>query len=343
LTASMAIDRETQTPMESEPSWVLEARGVSVGYPTGNGLGVVVHDVDLSIARGESTALIGESGSGKTTLARALIGLLPSGARTLSGSVIFHRPSGVSLDLAHSPREEIRRLRWHEIAYVPQASASSFNPLLSVEDHFLETAAAHGMADRTAREKASELLRAVRLEPVRILRSFPHELSGGTAQRAFIALSLLFDPSLLVLDEPTTGLDMITQRSVVETLQNLRSRVSSSFLVVTHDLLLATELGERVFTRYAGRIVEHWQPALHATPNHPYTRALLDALPRTGEATEPVPIPGSPANPRSLPPGCPFHPRCSAVIGICAAGEPPLLRLTQDGAVACHLYDTGND
>lgn len=322
---------------------VLEASRLSVGYHIGHTSRVVVHEADLDIRRGEVTALIGESGSGKTTVARTLIGLRPPGAFVAGGSVWF-RSETDQFDLLGASQSVLRRLRWQELAYVPQGAASSFNPLLTIGEHFEETARSHGATRESARERAYDLLRMVRLEPRRILGSHPHELSGGTAQRAFIALALLLHPSVVVLDEPTTGLDLITQRSVVETLMELRTGISAALLLVTHDLQLATELGAEVVTMYAGRVVEKWTPRESSRPNHPYTTALLNSLPIPGRpGSAPKSIPGRPANPAEEIIGCSFNSRCGSAMDVCASGEHPTLKEWGTGSVACYLYGEIND
>lgn len=337
------LDHNQPTADDHPMPVILTASGLSVGYNTPNGPSVVVHDVDLNLHKGKVTTLIGESGSGKTTVARALIALLPRGAFVSSGSIGFQAASGTDHQLVGASSESIRHLRWNEMAYIPQAAASSFNPLLTVAQHFEETADSHGFKWRDHLDRASDLLRTVRVDPGRILNSYPHELSGGTAQRAFIALALFLDPSIIVLDEPTTGLDVITQRSVVETLKDLQQRLESAFLLVTHDLSLAIEMGGEVNTMYAGRIVERWQPESQSEPQHPYTTALLHAAPTTQHDITPKEIPGRPANPARPPAGCAFHPRCSRAYEACDSGAPPSLISIGRSQVACHLFDGEQD
>lgn len=321
---------------------VLSASGLSVGYRTGSGAALAVTDIDLDLRRGEFTALIGESGSGKTTVARTMLGLLPHGGYVAEGSVEFRLANGSTVDLLAATSQQVREVRWTRVAYVPQAASGSFNPLLTIEEHFEETVNAHGFAWKESRGRAVELLQMVRLEPNRVLPCYPHQLSGGSAQRAFIALSLILNPDVVVLDEPTTGLDVITQRSVVETLKELRGRLSSAFLVVTHDLHLAVELGAQVVTMYAGRIVENWVPS--QPPQHPYTKALLAAIPDVRDPQAlPKGIPGRPATLGQVAEGCGFAARCSYAMEACHRGDHPQLESKQHGLVACHLYARSGD
>ncbi|GHD21251.1 ABC transporter ATP-binding protein [Nocardiopsis kunsanensis] len=329
---------------------LLSVRGVDVGYRTGRRTQLTaVHDATFDLYPGQSMALVGESGCGKTTLGLGLLRLLPRTGTVSAGNILFRRKSGDVVDLRNLAEQDLRRFRWNEAAMVFQGAMNAFNPVLRVEEHFLDTFRAHEHRARRRRElleHSAELLSMVRLEPARVLPSYPHELSGGMRQRALIALALALRPQLLILDEPTTALDVLTQRSVVEQLTELRERLRFAMVFITHDLGLAAELADRVGTMYAGRLVETGttRDVFHR-PRHPYTSALIGSVPPvTGDLTVPEPLTGGPPGIGALPPGCSFAPRCPRGIDECTTTRPELriLRARDEGlshAAACLRAD----
>lgn len=337
VAASMPNAHRSAAPEGTSVPAVLEIVDLSVMYGNGGSAVFAVRGVSLSVHSGRVTALIGESGSGKTTIVRAALDLLPSTARIVSGNV-YLRTGGEDTDLTSLRGEAQRRKRWSDIAYVPQAAASSLNPLLTVREHFVETAAAHGMTERDAIDRAERSLAGVRLDSDRILAAYPHELSGGTRQRVMVAMSLLLEPAVIVLDEPTTGLDLITQRAILEILSELKTDRATGFLLVSHDLMVAEALADRLITLYAGRVVEDTALTSDWSPKHPYTQGLVAAIPDPLGRNSARPIGGQPPDARALPSGCPFHPRCPQAMEICRHGEPPTLRLAEASVVACHLF-----
>jgi len=297
-----------------------------------------VRGVSFDVHPGESLALIGESGCGKTTLGLALLRLLPASASAPSGEVFYRRRDGEVVDLLTLGREELRRFRWSEAAMVFQGSMNSLNPLLPVRDQMRDTVLAHRrMPAAEIRRLAEDVLRKVRLDPARVLAAYPHELSGGMKQRVLIAMSLLLDPQVLVLDEPTTALDIRTQRAIVDVLRELRERHGFAMIFVSHDLPLAAELADRVATMYAGRIIELGSVRdIFYRPRHPYTVGLLDAVPPiAGDLLALVSIPGGPPSLLDLPPGCPFRARCAHARDDCAAVEPGLASAGVAHQAAC--------
>jgi peptide/nickel transport system ATP-binding protein len=302
-----------------------------------------VRGVTFDVRPGESVALIGESGSGKSTMGLALLGLLVRSARVARGSARFRTKAGDTLDLFALGKEQMRRFRWQECAMVFQSALNALNPVLRVQDHFRDTARAHGQReDGKTRDRASELLRMVQLDPDRVLPAFPHELSGGMRQRVSIALSLLLEPQLIILDEPTTALDILTQRMIIDVIRSLRQRLQFTMLFISHDLSLAAELADRVATMYAGQIVEIGpvREVFYAT-KHPYTVGLLNAVPPIAgeEFTQLAAVPGSPPNLLAIPAGCAFHPRCPLATEICKTQVPPLKSVGPDHAAACFHHD----
>lgn len=322
---------------------ILSVKDLVVEYRVQAGVVKAVRGVSFDLNHGESLALIGESGCGKTTLGMGLLRLLPKPARIVEGQISFQRRDGTMIQLLDLPADELRHFRWRECAMVFQGALNSLNPVIRVRDHVFDTVRAHRqMSRREVMERAAQLLRMVRLDPDRVLAAYPHELSGGMRQRVLIALSLLLDPELLILDEPTTALDILTQRAIIDVLRELRQQLGFSMLFISHDLGIAAELADRVATMYAGRIIEQGDVReIFHHPRHPYTVALLNSVtPVKGDLVELQAIPGAPPSLFALPTGCPFHPRCPWMReGPCLEREPPLAGI--DGGahdVACHHW-----
>jgi peptide/nickel transport system ATP-binding protein len=336
---------------ETERDTILSVRDLEVGYSTERGRVRAVRRVSFDLKNDESLALIGESGSGKTTLGLALVRLLPQSGSVTNGEILFYTAEGGELDLAKLGDEELRRFRWRECAMVFQSALNALNPVIRVRDHFSDTAKAHretngNVTGSDIAERAAECLRLVQLDPERVLRSYPHELSGGMRQRVMIALGLLLNPRVLILDEPTTALDVLTQRAIIEVLRSLRDEFHFAMIFVSHDLSLAAELADRVATTYAGRIVELGDvDQIFYHPRHPYTVGLLTAAPTlAGEHRDLSSIPGSPPDLIALPTGCKFHPRCPYATEKCREEDPPLLDVAPGQAAACwHWEKVGAD
>ncbi|MDA8120104.1 MAG: ABC transporter ATP-binding protein [Gammaproteobacteria bacterium] len=294
-------------------------------------------NVSFDVMPGRALALIGESGSGKSTLGSALTRLLPRTAEITSGSITFNGKEG-RVQLLDLSSEELRRFRWRDCAVVSQMAMNAFNPVMTIQDHFEDTAAAHGLRDKAKiHDKAYELMETVHLDAKRVLPSYPHQLSGGMRQRVLIALSLLLSPELVILDEPTTALDALSQRAIIKLLRRLRQQLGLTMIFISHDLSLAAELADDVATMYAGQIVEYTDVfSLFDKPKHPYSVGLIGAIPDlSADGASLVSIPGSPPDLVSLPSGCRFHPRCPLSDDKCER-ELPLLVETEPGQkVAC--------
>jgi peptide/nickel transport system ATP-binding protein len=342
-TEAVAARNAVRGTAESTAPVILSVRDFSVEYRTSNGYLRAVRNVNLDIRAGEAVALIGESGSGKSTLGFALLRMLVRGARIASGSAIYRKLDGTEVDLVQLSDRDFRKIRWSEIAMVFQAAQNALNPVMRVKDTFFETAKAHGLTDKTlVRERTLDLLRKVQLDPERVYNAFPFELSGGMRQRVSIALSLLLEPQLIILDEPTTALDILTQRAIIDVVKNLRDQLDFTMIFISHDLSLAAELADRVATMYAGEIVEYGPVRdIFYTPKHPYSVGLLNAVPPiVGEEFTPLTaIPGATPNLMKIPAGCPFHPRCPYATEICTKQNPPLVELGGTHFAACHHAD----
>ncbi len=320
---------------EHEQSPLLEVQNLCVDYLTGRGAVRAVDDVSLAVQAGEVLGLAGESGCGKSTIANAIMRLLKSPAQISAGHVLFRGQDVLALDAT-----ALRRFRWSRISIVPQSAMNALNPVTTIGTHMVDTLQAHTpMSKRQALERGAELLRIVGIESAR-LNSYPHELSGGMRQRAAIALALALNPELIIMDEPTTALDVVVQREIMQQIQELQEQFGFSILFITHDLSLLVELSDRIAIMYAGKIAE-LAPAreLFERPLHPYTVGLMRSFPSiTGPEQELVGIPGSPPDLAAAPSGCRFHPRCPHALPVCCEVEPALIPVRQRHQVACHLY-----
>jgi peptide/nickel transport system ATP-binding protein len=301
---------------------VLDIRGLSIAYRSGAGDVIAVRDVDLALHRGEIVGLAGESGCGKSTLAYGAVRLLRPPAVITSGSVTYHgsRIPGDGFDVIGASPAQLRTLRWREIAIVFQSAMNALNPVLRIGDQLLDGLRAHlRLPDEEARLQVERMIELVGIPRAR-LGSYPHELSGGMRQRVMIAMALAVGPEVVIMDEPTTGLDVVVQRQILREIFQLKAQLGFSVLFITHDLSLLLEIADRVMVMYAGQIVESAPTDQIRTGGaHPYTRGLLGSFPRLrGPRRHLTGIPGSPPDLRLRLPGCPFAPRCALATDACA-------------------------
>jgi peptide/nickel transport system ATP-binding protein len=301
----------------------VQVKDLTVSFPTPQGPLPAVAGVSLELARGQITGLVGESGSGKSTLALTLLNAVPSPGQIASGSVVI---DGVG-DVLALRRPQLRRVRGAKIGYVFQASQNSLNPLKPVGKQVLDLGRSHGVPDlRELLHTARQIIDDMGLDAERVLASYQHELSGGMRQRVGIALALVLNAHVLILDEPTTALDMLTQASVLAIVRKVHTERHLSTLIISHDMGVVGDLADRMAVMYAGRIVEEGPTAeVLASPKHPYTRGLLTAMPRiTGDVTAARPLAGRVPDLASVPrQGCVFRPRCPLATDACSAAEPP--------------------
>ncbi|MEU0071023.1 ABC transporter ATP-binding protein [Streptomyces sp. NPDC006332] len=316
---------------------LLDVRNLSVDYGSQAEPLPAVSEVSLRLRRGDILGIAGESGSGKTTLVNALLRLLRPPAVVLSGSATLHPRSGGPVDLLHADARELRRTRWEHTAVVFQSAMNALNPVSRLGAQFTDVLRAHRRIPKSgARERAAHMLELVGIPAAR-LDSYPHELSGGMRQRATIALALVCEPDLLVMDEPTTAVDVVMQRQILRQVSRLQRELGFSVVFITHDLSLLLEIADRIAVMYGGRIVESGPASdLYRDPRHPYTRGLRDSFPPLrGPMRQLSGIPGNPPDLRGLPPGCPFQPRCPHATPECGTAPPALTGHGADRAVAC--------
>lgn len=347
---------------------LLDVQHLSVVYDSVGGEVFAVNDVSFTLRRGEILGLAGESGSGKSTLAYAVARLQRPPARVTGGRVLYYprtqegeaasaspardrksgralNPDG-SIDILTMSNKDLRTFRWSELAMVFQSAMNALNPVATFEAQIMDTLRTHrpDMSREQRRARAVELLKLVGIAPERI-KSYPHELSGGMRQRAVIAIALALSPDIVIMDEPTTALDVVVQRDILTEIMRLRQQLGFAVIFITHDLSLLLEMADEVIILYAGRMVEKAsRRALYRRPLHPYTDGLLHAFPTLdGPMTRMTGIPGTPPDLRLIPQGCVFNPRCHKAWDKCfqvrpELSNPPGVEDANERLVACHLY-----
>ncbi|MFC7624279.1 ABC transporter ATP-binding protein [Microlunatus sp. GCM10028923] len=318
---------------------ILQVEHLFVDYVTEDGPVTACADVSLSIRPGEIIGIAGESGSGKSTLLAAVGRLQRDPAVTAGGQILFARPGERPVDLTSLTEDELSDYRWTDISIVMQSAMACLNPVARLQAQFLDVIKknSRGLTQEAAVNRAEELLELVGM-PADRLSAYPHELSGGMQQRSLIALALACDPSLILMDEPTTAVDVLMQRELLDKMLTLQRDNGFAVLFVTHDLSLLLEIADRIAIMYAGRVVEVGTPErIHDGALHPYTRGLRDAFPPLREPLRPMTgIAGTPPDLRALPPGCAFAPRCPLAEELCTRVMPELKQVGSE-LVACHV------
>ncbi|HEU4369807.1 MAG TPA: ABC transporter ATP-binding protein [Methylomirabilota bacterium] len=317
---------------------LLELDRLSAHYVTGRGTRVVraVDEVSITLRAGETLGVVGESGSGKTTLALTILRLLPPAARIVSGAMRFEGE-----DLLAKSATEMRRIRGKRIAMILQDPMASLNPLFTIGDQVSEPVRVHEHATRrSARERAGRLLQAVKISAVgQRLREYPHQMSGGMRQRIVGAIAISCEPSLLIADEPTTSLDVTIQAQYLKLLRDIQRERNLALIFITHNLGIVARMCDSVAVMYAGRVIESGPVRqIFNAPTHPYTRALIESIPRLGEGPERLTaIDGQPPDLAVLPPGCSFQARCPRVFDRCREEAPPSFAIGAEHGARCWL------
>lgn len=347
-----------------EKDILLDVRNISVDYQALNGDVHAVRDVSFTLKRGEILGLAGESGCGKSTLAYAIARLLRPPAVVAAGEVLYYpraqeerRGSMVAtrrsnraewedmIDVMQLTPTQLREFRWNELSIVFQSAMNALNPVMNIGTQIVDAIKAHrpDMSASACQRRAQELLEIVGIAPDR-LRSYPHELSGGMRQRAVIAIALALNPEMIIMDEPTTALDVVVQREILELISSLCREFSTALIFITHDLSLLLELADKIAIMYAGAMVEYAQSNdLYRHPRHPYSYGLLNSFPSLhGPLHKMAGIPGSPPDLRTISAGCPFQDRCPCAFEPCSTVTPELCPSASESPtqlVACHLYN----
>ncbi|MBW8012679.1 MAG: ABC transporter ATP-binding protein [Chloroflexi bacterium] len=320
---------------------LLEVKDLKTYFFTEEGIVKAVDGVSFSVTSGEVLGIVGESGCGKSVTSLSILRLIDAPGETVNGEVIFD-----GKDLMQVKESQMIDVRGNQISMIFQEPHSSLNPVFSVGNQIVEVFRIHEKVNKKdAWNKAVDLLRLVGIpDPEQKANAYPHEMSGGQAQRVMIAMALALNPKLLIADEPTTALDVTIQAQILDLIRDLRSRMGTSVILITHDLGVVAEMADRVAVMYAGRIVEQADvETLFEKPLHPYSQGLIDAIPILGTVKDRLnTIPGSVPNLIQLPPGCRFAPRCTARqdydLEICTELEPDLIRLNAKQSLRCWLY-----
>jgi oligopeptide/dipeptide ABC transporter ATP-binding protein len=328
----------------SAPADLLRVKGFTLDYATVDGRVRVLENVSLTINKGEIVGVVGESGSGKTTLGLGIIGLLDSPpADIIDGSIIFE-----GKDLRKVIGSELSQVRGPGIGMVFQESLAALNPVYRTDTQLKESIEVLRrtqnltLSDEAEREMMVEILTDLRLDrPEWVLKKYPHELSGGMRQRLSIAMAIVEKPKLLILDEVTTGLDVYVQNRILNILKDLNRRTGTAMMFITHDLLVASQICDRLYVMYAGRVMEEGDTEqILNSPAHPYTQKLFAAIPQGFVDSPPLPAPkGEAPDLRKLPPGCKFNPRCPLAMQKCKDAEPPVFETGQGSKVLCWLLE----
>ncbi len=321
---------------------ILEIKDLSVMYETDEDRVYAVNGVDLTVNKGETLGIVGETGAGKTTTALSILRLLPKNSGKInSGEIIFD-----DVDLLQLTEAEMRSIRGRKISIIFQDPMTSLNPVLTVGEQIAEVLELHNTDNKSKDEiqkRLDEMLELVGI-PANRKTEYPHQFSGGMKQRVVIAIALACEPQLLIADEPTTALDVTIQAQVLEIMNELKEKLNTAMILITHDLGIVAQMCDKVSIMYAGEIIESGtaEDIFEAKVHHPYTEGLFGSIPNLVEETERLnPIPGLMPDPTCLPEGCKFHPRCTHCMDICKSVEPAKF-VSDTHSIKCHLYNLNN-
>ncbi|MFA0086665.1 ABC transporter ATP-binding protein [Vibrio sp. 10N.261.51.F12] len=315
-------------------SALLEINNLCVDYVSPNGIARAVNNVSLTIKPGETVGIAGESGCGKSTLAFAIARLHKAPALISEGEVLYQ-----GQDVLKMSDRQLRKFRWNDVSVVFQSAMNSLNPVITIGEQLTDVILAHkNVSYKQAHARGAELLEVVGIHADR-MSSFPHQLSGGMRQRVVIAIALALEPKLIIMDEPTTALDVVVEREILNELYDLKTKFGFSILFISHDLSLMGEIADRIGVMYAGNLIELGDAAdVFGDPKHPYTQGLIASFPTIhGPKERLYGIPGNPVNLLDTPEGCNFQDRCDGCVEVCKREEPKLMTNAADRQVACHL------
>lgn len=313
----------------------IQIRDLSLDFPLRRGTIHALNNVNFDIPAGKVTALVGESGSGKSTLATTLLRTISSPGVITGGEILYE-----GKDILKFSKDQLNKFRWEHVSMVFQGAQNVLNPLLTVFEQFYECYHVHypGISENKVREKTVHLLEQVRLDADRVMSSYPHELSGGMKQRVMIAFALLLDAKIVILDEPTTALDVITQDFIFNILKTIHKELDVTMLIMTHDIAVLTKIADRIGVMYGGYLME--VGSIHQVfknPLHPYSSDLVGAAPSIlDELKERPPLSGTPIDLFNMPKGCAYCTRCSKCTDRCMTEKPELRQVGEDHYVACH-------
>ena len=330
---------------------IVEIKNIAIEYKMRKFSLRAVDGVDFNIPEGRITALVGESGSGKTTIASALLNCISAPGEIVEGCVNYYNPDGSVTDVAKLDERKLNGFRWEEVSMVFQGAQSSLNPVITIFNQFYETLCVHEsfkpkserkrITRQDAKERVKYLLDFVNLDAERVMNAYPHELSGGMKQRVMIAFSLLLDPKIIILDEPTTALDVITQDFIFKLLQKVNREMNIAMLLLTHDIAVVAKYADYMGVMYGGQLVEYGTVEdVFEKMYHPYTRGLINSTPAINkDVGELKPLAGDPPNLLNMPAGCRFHPRCALCEERCKSAVPPTVTAEDGHLVKCFLFD----
>ncbi len=315
---------------------ILSIENLTITYRTRDGVLTAVDDMSLGFDTGKVTSIIGESGCGKSTIMNAIMGVLaPNGSIGKKSRIIFDHQNILKL-----PKEKQRQFRWHRASMVFQAAQNAMNPTLTVSEQLMDSIWDHdrSLSKKEVHQRVVDLLSMVRLDIDRVMDSYPHELSGGMRQRVIIAMAMVLAPRLVILDEPTTALDMITQHYIFDILMSVQRETAISMILITHDIAIASKLSHTMVVSYGGEIMEvSPTEQLFDHPVHPYTTGLLDAIPFIdGDVVHKKSIKGSPPDLFNKKEACIFNARCQHAIDQCRSERPRLESVGENRLVSCH-------
>ena len=316
----------------------LKAEGIKTSFQTSEGKVVAVNDVDLTIKEGKILGVVGESGCGKSVTALSIMRLVPQP----NGKIEEGRIEFMGKNLLELSNEEMRKIRGAEISMIFQEPMTALNPVYSIGNQMNEMLKVHrGLSEKQATERSIELINMVGIPRAeKVIKEYPHQLSGGMRQRVMIAMSLACNPKLLIADEPTTALDVTIQAQILSLMNRLKTETDTAIMMITHDLGVVAQMADHVLVMYSGKIVES-APVneLYGNPKHPYTIGLLKSIPRLDETREELnTIEGTVPSPFELPQGCYFEPRCDKAMEICKHKHPETYKINENHTVSCYLY-----